>query len=195
MILLWQSRAHEFGVNGEKWPFKAVGRNLMLNGFVWNCSLPFLRVGNSKFHLSFKIRLIEQRKYSVGKKGFELRIQVLFMINISEADTATAVHVVLILVCDNDRVIFFFKPSFGNFNSTFLYVVAGLDHLTVYVKCVEFFACKVQVGVWALFLIVKVETHFHESIVNFSRAEIYMKWVLDRLGFNKGLTCLRLLFG
>ncbi len=91
--------------------------------------------------------MIEQGKYSVGKEGLELCIQVLFMINIGEADTATAVHVVLILVSDNDRVIFFFKPSLGNFDSAFLCVVAGLDHLAVDVKCVDFFARKVQVSV------------------------------------------------
>ena len=103
------------------------------------------------------------------------------MIDIGETDTATAIHVVLIFIWDDNRVVFFLEPSLGNLDPALLLIVLGLNHLAIDIKHVDFFSCEVQVGVGRLFLVVEVETHFHEAIIDFAWVEVDVEGVLDRL--------------
>jgi hypothetical protein len=59
--------------------------------------------------------------------------------------------------------------------------VLGLNHLAINIKHVDLFACEVQVGVGRLFLVVEVETHFHEAIIDFAWVKVDVEGVLDRL--------------
>lgn len=71
----------------------------------------------------------------------------------------------------------------------------GLYNLAIDVKHVDLFACEVEMGIGCGLLILEVETHFHEAIVEFSGVEVDVEGVLDGLVFDEGLTGLGLVFG
>ena len=64
---------------------------------------------------------------------------------------------------------------------------AALEHFDI-------FAGEVDVGVRSLLEVIEVESHFHEAVVKFTRVEIDVEGVLDRLFLDKTLTSEGLFF-
>ena len=90
------------------------------------------------------------------------------MIDISKTDTSTTIHIILILIAHNNRVIFFIKPSLRNLNPAFIFIVLSLHYLSIDIKHVDLFACEIYMSIRDLLLVVEVETHLHEAIVDFA---------------------------
>ena len=69
--------------------------------FLFNCSIlirqdlfPLNWTNNKEIHFSFEVGLIEAGENSVGKVGFELGVDVLFIVNINKANAPTSIVVV-----------------------------------------------------------------------------------------------------
>ncbi len=107
------------------------------------------------------------------------------MVHVSKAYAPTAVHVVLILVRNNNRVVRFLKPPFRDLNPAFFSIMLILDDLAIDIKHVDLVSTKIKMGVRGLLIVIEVKSHFHESIVDFAWVEVDVEGVLDGLGFDE----------